>query len=233
MESFVSERGGGCVTLADVQALRKKHLSKGGMADEIKGYDVSTCFSQGNCPNSVVDSGPLIKDIQALMKEAKILSFLKSEVHGDLKFHHEFRVCLSDCPNGCSQPQIADIGIIGAGVPGITTKPCSSCEACVFVCPEQAVILKDTGPEVDNTCLYCAKCVAACPSGTIEVVKAGYRVLLGGRLGRHPRLGMEVPGILSPDEVLDFVRRCLTFYKTHSKDGKRFSHVLESLSQII
>ena len=29
----------------------------------------------------------------------------------DLKFHHEFRVTVADCPNSCSQPQIKDIGI--------------------------------------------------------------------------------------------------------------------------
>ena len=66
------------------------------------------------------------------------------------------------------------------------------------------------------------------PYGTLGTGETGYRVLLGGRLGRHPRLGMEVPGILSHGEVLDLVRRCLEFYKTNSRNGNRFSHVLES-----
>ena len=72
-----------------------------------------------------------------------------------------------------------------------------------------------------------------CPTGTLDTAETGYRVLLGGRLGRHPRLGMEVPGILSHDEVVALVRRCLEFYKRHSRGGKRFSHVLENLSQIL
>jgi len=233
VETFVSDKGRGRVTLGDVQALKKKFLSKGGMESEIKGYDVSACFGGEGCPNSVVPSAQLIKDIEALMEEAKILSYLKSEVKGDLKFHHEFRVSISDCPNACSRPQITDIGIIGAAVPGITAEPCSACDACVAICPEQAVVL-ETGPEIDTAaCLSCGKCIRPCPTGTLETAKTGYRVLLGGRLGRHPRLGMEVPDILSHDQVLDLVRRCLAFYKAHSRNGKRFSHVLDSLSQVL
>ena len=234
VETFVSEKGGDRVTLEDVQALKRKFLSKGGMESEIKGYDVSACFGGEGCPNSVVPSKQLIRDIEALMEEADILSFLKSEVKGDLKFHHEFRVSISDCPNACSRPQITDIGIIGAALPGITTEPCSDCGACVDACKEGAVVLGDMGPEIDaEACLACGKCMRLCPTGTLDTAETGYRVLLGGRLGRHPRLGMEVPGILSHDEVMDVVRRCLEFYKTHSRGGKRFSHVLESVSQIV
>lgn len=101
-------------------------------------------------------------------------------------------------------------------------------------CPEQAVSLLSDSPAIDfDRCLSCGKCMNACPTGTLETGRTGYRVLLGGRLGRHPRLGMEVPGILSHQEVLDLVARCLEFYKTHSREGKRFAHVLESLSQIV
>ena len=234
VETFVSDKGGDRVTLKDVQALKKKFLSKGGMDKEIKGYDVSACFGGEGCPNSVAPStGQLVKDIEALMEKANILAFLKSNVKGGLKFHHEFRVSISDCPNACSRPQIADIGIIGAAFPGITDEPCSQCEACVDACPEQAVTLNDKGPEINiEACLSCGKCIRACPTGTLGTGETGYRVLLGGRLGRHPRLGMEVPGILSHGEVLDLVRRCLEFYKTNSRNGKRFSHVLESISQI-
>ncbi len=234
VETFVTEKGRARVTLADVQALKKKFLSKGGMESEIKGHDVSACFGGEGCRNSVAPSSKqLIKDIETVMETAGILSFLKSEVAGDLKFHHEFRVSISDCPNACSRPQITDIGIIAAALPQITEEDCVQCKACVNVCPEQAVALEDSGPLIDSDiCLACGKCMKACPTGTLDTQKNGYRALLGGRLGRHPRLGMEVPRILSHDDVLALIRRCLDFYKAHSKGGKRFSHILESLDQI-
>ena len=94
------------------------------MEKEIKGYDVSACFGGGGLSQFRGPStGQLVKDIEALMEKANILAFLKSNVKGGLKFHHEFRVSISDCPNACSRPQIADIGIIGAAFPGSPTNP--------------------------------------------------------------------------------------------------------------
>lgn len=233
VETFVAEKGRDRIALGDVQDLKAKFLSKGGMESEIKGWDVSVCFGGSGCPNALGDTPVLAEEIESLMKEADLLSFLKSQVEGDLKFHHEFRISVSGCPNACSRPQITDIGIIAAAVPGITESPCSACEACVDACPDTAVVLTDQGPEIDaDACLTCGKCAKICPTGTLETLQTGYRVLLGGRLGRHPRLGMEVPGIYSHEEVLDLVRRCLAFYKAHSRGGKRFSHILDAVSQI-
>lgn len=233
VEAFAAGKGKDRISAVDVHALKQKFLSEGGMESEIKGYDVSVCFGGSGCPNAVGDAAGLAKDIEAVMAQADILSFLRAEVTGDLKFHHEFRISISDCPNACSRPQITDIGIIGAAVPATTEVPCSACAECMYVCPDDAVALTDKGPEIDTkTCLSCGKCVRACPTGTLEIAQTGYRVLLGGRLGRRPRLGMEVPGIFSQDQVTDLVRRCLDFYKARSKGGNRFSHILESISQL-
>ncbi len=54
----------------------------------------------------------MIARIEQVLKEADLLAFLKSRVTGPLKFHHEFRVSLADCPNACSQPQIKHVGIM-------------------------------------------------------------------------------------------------------------------------
>ncbi len=234
VEDYVLGKGEQKVTLSHVTALKKKFLSKGGMENQIQGHDVSACFGGEGCPNSVVSSKALLSDIQDLMEKADIRSFLKTNVQGDLKFHHEFRVSLSDCPNACSRPQIVDIGIIGASRPRITEEPCSLCNACVDICPDLAITLDDTGPVIDETaCLSCGKCMKLCPTTTLEQGTTGFRVLLGGRLGRHPRLGMEVPAIHSHDQVLHIVEKSLDFYKTNSKNGNRFSKILTSTDQIM
>ena len=154
---------------------------------------------------------------------------MKKNVKGDLKFHHEFRVTFSDCPNACSQPQIKDIGIIGAVLPVITDEKCSLCEACVSSCAEGAVSI-DKEKEVPvinfDLCLKCGKCVTACPTGTIASGKNGFRVLLGGKLGRHPRLARELGCILSDDEAFEIVKACISLYKKKSTGGKRFAEIL-------
>ncbi len=235
VEAFVEQKGGFEVSLSDVNELKAKFLSKGGMEKEIKGYEVSTCFGPTGCPNVACSTARLAEDIENIVQQADLLSFLKQNVAGDLKFHHEFRIVLSDCPNACSRPQIADIGIIGSTTPCLSRIPCTLCGSCVDACAEDAVILDEDRsiPVIDRQkCLGCGKCIQDCPTKTLEKEISGFRVLLGGRLGRHPRLAMEVPGIHTHDQVLDIVKKALKFYKLHSKNGQRFSHLLSSVNQV-
>ena len=104
---------------------------------------------------------------------------------------------------------------------------------------DQAVRLKDSPcghkkPVIDmNQCQRCGKCVHVCLSRTLLTDQSGFRIQLGGRLGRHPRLAMEMPGLYSRDQVLTIVETCLQYYKTHSRNGKRFSHLFTRLDQVI
>ena len=236
VEVYAENKGRKSVDIEDVTSLKQQFLSKEGMENQVRGYDISTCFGEKDCPNSANSCAKLLVDIQTLMEKADILSFLKKSVPGGLKFHHEFRISLSDCPNACSRPQIVDIGIIGAARPVNGEANCTLCNACVDVCPDGAICLDQINeqPLIDqNLCLLCGKCITSCPTGTIERSEKGFRVLLGGRLGRHPRLAMEVPGIQSGPQVLAIVENCLTFYKTHSKKGQRFSKILTSMDQVL
>jgi dissimilatory sulfite reductase (desulfoviridin) alpha/beta subunit len=227
VEKDVRDAGKKEVTLADVKATQARYLKS--MSSEIKGYQVETCFGPSGCPNRAIISDGLLEQIEVLIKNEDLLGFLKEQVSGDLKFHHEFRVTLADCPNACSQPQIKDIGIIGACSPELTEEACTQCEACVDACKEDAITL-DPGedcPRIDfEKCLHCGKCMQVCPTGTIAEGTKGYRVQLGGKLGRHPRLAKELPGIYSEKQVLEIVRDCLKFYKKTSKHGQRFSQIL-------
>ncbi len=228
VENEAAEAGREIVSLDDVKATQRRFMKN--MANELKGYQVDTCFSQGaGCPNQVIVGGNLPERLAKLFEEADILGFLKGEVKGGLKMHHEFRVSLADCPNGCSQPQIKDIGIVAAMRPAISEDPCTRCNACVEVCRESAVLLDGDadGPAIDFTrCLLCAQCVAACPSGTLAAGETGYTVMLGGKLGRHPRLARQLPGVFTEDEVVGIVSDSIGFFKQNSKNGKRFAAIL-------
>jgi len=233
VEAYAAEKGKNRVDLTDVNELKARFLSKGGMESQIKGFEVSTCFGGSGCPNVAHSGTHLARKIEAFMEAQDLKAFLKSRVKGDLKFHHEFKVVLADCPNACSRPQIADIGIIGAQVPEKGDEACSQCGECVLVCKEGAISLDSEGPLISmDKCLACGQCIPVCPTGTLIDACTGFRVFLGGRLGRHPRLAMEVPGILTHEQVMDLVKRCMEFYKTRSTDGSRFSHLLDSVDQV-
>ncbi len=228
VEKEARDTGKTCVSLADVKATQKRFLKK--MDSEIKGYQVDACFGSSGCPNQILNTGIQYK-IEDLLKKEDLLGFLRNQVKGDLKFHHEFKVTVSDCPNACSQPQIKDIGIISAKTPCIAENDCIGCMECVNICKENAVTIDNAKnrPVIDfQKCVKCGQCIDVCPTRTItdDKQKTGYRILVGGKLGRHPRLAEELPGIYSEPEVIDIIRRCIKYYKTHSKNGERFAQLV-------
>jgi dissimilatory sulfite reductase (desulfoviridin) alpha/beta subunit len=226
VEQDAKQAGKTVVTLDEVKATQKRYLER--MGDEIKGYQIETCFGPEGCPNRAVEGDRLVQRLEDILKKARLRAFLEKNVVGGLKLHHEFRVSVADCPNACSQPQIKDMGIIGAAEPMISDEECTLCEACVEACKEDAITLDvdEEIPVIDyDRCLRCRQCIKECPTGTIAVGKTGYRVLLGGKLGRHPQLAEELPGIYSEDEVVQILQACLDFYKKHSKHGERFAAI--------
>ena len=226
VEKEANEAGKSTITPTEVRATQKRYLT--GMQAEVRGYQIDTCFGPQGCPNRANPGEHLLDEIENILREADLLNFLKRSVKGDLKFHHEFRVTLADCPNACSQPQIKDIGIIGAAVPEIGDEECTRCENCVDVCKDKAFALNEHLPKplIDyKRCLNCGQCIKVCPSGTIRNAFRGYRVQLGGKLGRHPQLAKELPGIYTEEEVMQIVRDCLAFYKQRSSGGRRFAEI--------
>ena len=229
VEKEAKNAGKKMVSAADVKATQARYLT--GMASEIKGYQIDACFGPSGCPNRAAVSDQLLQQVESLVQREDLLGFLKKRLGGELKFHHEFRITLADCPNACSQPQIKDIGIIGACAPQLTQEPCTLCEACVEACKENAITLvtEKECPQIDLTgCLHCGKCMQVCPTGTISQGAKGYRVQLGGKLGRHPQLAKELPGIYSEHQVLQIVKDCLHYYKQNSQQGERFGQILTS-----
>lgn len=208
------------------------------MEDEVKGYQLETCFGSNGCPNRVVFSNAISRRVKEMLEKRRLGSFLKERVTGPLKMHHEFRISISECPNACSRPQIADIGVIGSQMPGVSREPCSQCMACVEICRERAISTQGIGesPAIDwDLCLGCGQCLKVCPTGTLQESEAGYRILVGGKLGRHPRLGNELSGIFREDELVGAVERCLVFYEVHCLKGERLGEILsrEGLSLLL
>jgi anaerobic sulfite reductase subunit C len=227
VEVEAMRRGSEMVTIEHVKETRKKFLRD--MDGEVKGYQVETCFGPGGCPNRAVAEDDLAEELEDLLKGRDLRNFLKTRVKGPLKMHHEFRVSLCDCPNACSRPQIADIGLIGAVSPRVTDAECSLCGACRDVCREGAIEFSEASgnPRIDRSkCVSCGECVRACPTGALAEGEKGRRVLLGGKLGRHPQLGRELKGIYSRKDAMKIVDRCLQHYVRNCIEGERFGEIV-------
>ena len=213
LEELAKQRGSQIVGIEHVRDCQKKFLKN--MDKEVKGYQVETCFGPGGCPNRAIAEDDLGEELEDLLKGHDLRNFLKTRVQGPLKMHHELRVSLSDCPNACSRPQIADIGLIGAVSPRVTEAGCTRCGICRDRCREGAIELsKDSKfPRIDHSkCVSCGECVRACPTGTLTEGKKGHRLLLGGKLGRHPQLGHELKNIYSRKDAIKIINNCLQHY---------------------
>lgn len=230
VEKEASAQGSSLVLLRHVEDCRQKFVS--GKAVESKGFQLETCFGSSGCENRANNSEALANELERTLLGRNIAAFLKERVGGDLKMHHEFRVCVSDCPNACSRPQIVDIGIVGALCPRVLDGSCTGCGTCSSTCMESALQAGSGAvvPTMDrNKCVMCGKCVRACPSGAMEEAEKGWRIMVGGKLGRHPQLGKELAGIYSKAEVLAIVERCLNMYFAHNIEGERLGTILNRI----
>jgi anaerobic sulfite reductase subunit C len=226
VEEEAARSGASTVTLEQVQTCQKRFLNR--MADEVRGYRVELCFGSAGCPNRAAEDDEFPKKIETLLAGLDLKSFLKEKVPGPLKLHHEFRVSISDCPNACSRPQIGDLGLIGARSPKISAEPCVQCGACVEACREKAVLLAGKWPVVNlEKCVFCGQCISACPTRTLQEDRRGFRIQVGGKLGRHPRLAKELPEIHDPAETLRIIGKILDFYRRRCREGERLGEILD------
>jgi dissimilatory sulfite reductase (desulfoviridin) alpha/beta subunit len=197
--------------------------------DEVKGWRVETCKGplQG-CANRAAPDDALAADLDRLFHERDFGVGLRALVGGALKRRHEFSVAIADCPNACSRPQIVDLGLVGAAEPTVTNDQCHQCMGCVHACREGAVQHPGLLPMINyDRCLRCGSCTRVCLSGTLQVARRGWRLLLGGKLGRHPRLGVELGGIYPRAGVLAAAGCCIEFYLRHARAGERLGDLLQ------
>jgi anaerobic sulfite reductase subunit C len=217
------------VRLEHVQRCQQNFLSQ--MDAEVKGWQLEICLGTQDCPHRAVASLEIVRELENLLAGKNLRDFLKAKVNGSLKMHHEFRVSLSGCPNACSRPHVVDVGLVGAVLPVLTSEPCSQCGQCASVCKEGAVAMDGDQVRLNlHRCLKCGDCIKACPSGTLAAGADGFRVFLGGKLGRHPQLGRELPGIYAVSAIGPLVDHCLTYYMKHYQAGRRFGDLVDRMN---
>lgn len=188
-------------------------------------YKIKICKRENGCRNAVYNETDIVDDIVSVFEGMNYTGFIKGEIQGPVKSHHQFKITISCCPNSCPMPQIVDIGIVAASPVMVSNEQCSNCNSCVATCLESAIMFDEiNGPEIINDrCVYCAKCAGSCPTETIKVKENGFRVMVGGKLGRHARLASELPGIFPKQEALTIVKNCVKLFKENYSRANRFA----------
>lgn len=172
------------------------------------GFEIVFCRQ---CRNALYDVRSIEEDVREIARQSR---------WSGRKSHEKIKAGFSACPNSCASPQIKDFGIVAFITPELNPEACISCGRCLEACREEAVRFTDH-PEFGERCIGCGDCVRACPTGAISG-NVRFRVLAGGRLGRHPRFAEEVAVISKLDEAISVFRLVVSMSE---ESRTRFSHI--------
>ena len=194
-----------------------------------KAHRIKLCWGieSGGCPNLLFQEPTLKQDLESDVERSGWPELLGRILSREIKPLDQFSISVSGCPNGCSRPQIADFGLLQARHPELSGEACTGCGECVQACREGAIEVLDGVAMIDpESCLSCGVCIRTCPQGALSPAIEGYRVQVGGKLGRHPRLADELPGIQARGQMLEILKRCLELHQRHYQPGRRFGQVV-------
>jgi GMP synthase-like glutamine amidotransferase/ferredoxin len=184
-------------------------------------YTIALCRGKGSCSFGLVTLEPIREAIETVIADSPWNAFVASARGGRIRPHDMLRIALSACPNGCSQPQIQDIGLIAALRPREVASHCTGCGLCEKTCREAAILFQD-GRAVNRpeTCLACGECARVCPAHAIICEPMGFRLLLGGRMGRHPVWATELSGLVAQEKIPDLFQNLLRLLLRESRQGE-------------
>ena len=216
-------------------------------------YHIDICRGEDvECPFLIVGVKGLLQKIKSRLKEIEFSKKLINRIEGKILPHQRLKIAIASCPNCCSQPQIRDFGVhVRAKIFVDKDVECNGCGNCLRVCKEGAIritgLSNKTQEEIEeNThtshsennrrdvtinydrCVHCGLCAEVCPTGTIKTEKKCYRVMIGGKLGRHPRFADDLIDFADESEVIRALDVCVDAILNEKKE-KRFGELVRKI----
>jgi dissimilatory sulfite reductase (desulfoviridin) alpha/beta subunit len=212
----------------EAQIREVERLAESLAGHEARSHSVKGCGGTVGCPLALADVRSATDAIVAAIEASGLTEAQAARHKGPVLSHHKLKAAVAGCPNCCSEPQIRDFAVVARSRPGRGNGECAQCGACEAACREEAVQVLGDGPAFDaERCVGCGSCIGACPSGAIVAQRCGWDVLVGGRLGRHPRLALTVAEGVSEVEALKIVRAWLALLVDEGRPGERLGQLLD------
>ena len=196
------------------KALEKNGTPVGSEKDEI--VNIISCPGSERCKFANIDTISLAKKIDA-------------DLFGKT-MPVKMRIALSGCPNACTSPMLNEIGIIGRVRPIRGEGMCTGCGGCVYYCKEHAIRIRNGISELDEEkCVECGMCVTSCSFDILSAEPRHYLITVGGRRGRHPKIGRELLTVQTEDQVLFVIDRIVDWVYRRAWSGRLLSEQLDEL----
>ncbi len=216
-------------------------------------YHIDICRGEDvECPFLIVGVKDLLQKIKNRLKEIEFSKKLINRIEGKILPHQRLKIAIASCPNCCSQPQIRDFGVhVRAKIFVDKDVECNGCGNCLRVCKEGAIRIsglsnkpqEETEENIHTShsennrrdvtinydrCVHCGLCAEVCPTGTIKTEKKCYRVMIGGKLGRHPRFADDLIDFADESEVIRALDVCVDAILNEKKE-KRFGELVRKI----
>ncbi len=175
-------------------------------------FNTKSCRGEEvSCPNLLNKPRPLAQKMQDKLDEISFNQRLYNKIPVKILPHMTFKLAVAGCPNSCSMPQVKDFGVIAQeSVVVDPASECSMCMKCLKVCREGAIVIKEDRTVIidQEECVNCGLCVRVCPTGSIKIDRVGYSIVLGGKVGRHPRFAVQLLELATEGQVLKALEIC-------------------------
>jgi len=196
------------------RALEKNGTPIGSERDEI--VNVIACPGTERCKFANIDTISLAQKIDERLfgKEMPV----------------KVRIAISGCPNACTSPMLNEIGIIGRAVPVRAEGKCTGCGTCTEYCKEEAIRIRRGTCVLDETkCIQCGVCINSCPYSIILAKNRHFLITVGGRRGRHPRVGRELTTVPDADSAVAAVEKIVNWVYRRAWSGRLLSDQLDDI----
>jgi len=142
----------------------------------------------------------------------------------------KMRIGISGCPNACTSPMLNEIGVIGRIRPIRTPGLCTGCGFCVYYCKEKAIKIRNGISELnEEKCVQCGMCVKSCWFNLLKSAHSHYLITVGGRRGRHPKIGRELMTVETEDQVIFAINKIIDWVYRRAWSGRLLSEQLDEL----
>ena len=196
------------------RALAKNGTPIGSERDEI--VNVIACPGTERCKFANIDTKSLAEKIDAHL-------FGKN-------MPVKIRIAISGCPNACTSPMLNEIGIMGRIRPLRIPGQCTGCGTCVEYCKEKAIVVKGGISVLDpDKCVQCGVCVQSCPFDLLKAEHRHYRILVGGRRGRHPHIARDLITIDDEETVVFVIVKIVNWVYRRAWSGRLLSDQMDNL----
>jgi len=197
-----------------LKAVDKVGVTLGSEHEEV--VNITACPGLDRCRLSNIETGSLLARL--------------NKAHSGREMPVRLRIAISACPNGCTSERLSEIGITGLREPIRDEGHCTGCGTCALTCKEKAIVMVNGRLTLDTKlCVQCGMCIDTCPFHIIKGTVPHYMVTVGGRRGRHPKLGHELIRVDSEDKVVMVVDRIIDWIYRYAYGGIILTDQLESM----